>query len=223
MAPGQRCPSENALAARFDVSRAVARSAVRELQRRHLVRRVRGSGTFVGRRIDYRISRDLRPSWHRTVELGGGVPRSVILSASRCALPHEPAQHLGPDVLGEVFRVERLNFIDDLVASYAVSWTLPDPVPLLAEGIRVAGSLDDVLREMGRLQTMRSWYRVGEVMPQPHVRDRLELPDDVSAWLVESVNTADGDGRPLTYTTAWVRGDAMRIIVDDDVPDGPRQ
>ena len=56
--PGARFASEHEIAARFAVSRAVAGAALRELENRLLVRRVRGSGTFVNGRIDYIISAD---------------------------------------------------------------------------------------------------------------------------------------------------------------------
>ena len=56
---------------RFGVGRAAARSALQELERRLLVRRVQGAGTFVNRRIDYVISRTRPPSWHATVDRGG--------------------------------------------------------------------------------------------------------------------------------------------------------
>jgi len=51
-APGTRVASEPELADRFGVGRAAARSALQELERRLLVRRVQGAGTFVNRRID---------------------------------------------------------------------------------------------------------------------------------------------------------------------------
>src|ERR1700760_3504002 len=62
--PGARFASEHEIAARFAGSRAVAGAALRELESRLLVRRVRGSGTFVNGRIDYVISAHRPPPWH---------------------------------------------------------------------------------------------------------------------------------------------------------------
>src|SRR5258708_1708999 len=45
--PGQKFPSEAALVTRFDVSRITVGHAVRELQRRGMVDRIAGSGTYV--------------------------------------------------------------------------------------------------------------------------------------------------------------------------------
>lgn len=49
---GARMDSENELGARFGVPRSVIRRALEELEGRFLIRRVRGSGTYVGGRID---------------------------------------------------------------------------------------------------------------------------------------------------------------------------
>jgi DNA-binding transcriptional regulator YhcF (GntR family) len=47
--PDSRLPSEHQLAARFSVSRVTARQAIQVLERERLVRRIRGSGTYVNR------------------------------------------------------------------------------------------------------------------------------------------------------------------------------
>src|SRR5258708_6729216 len=76
--PGARVASEHEIAARFAVSRAVAGAALRELESRLLVRRIRGSGSFVNGRIDYIISADRAPAWHQAGRAAGAEPRSVV-------------------------------------------------------------------------------------------------------------------------------------------------
>src|ERR1700743_549017 len=74
--PGARVASEHEIAARFAVSRAVAGAALRELESRLLVRRVRGSGTVVNGSIDYIMSADRTPSFSQMVRAGGAGPGS---------------------------------------------------------------------------------------------------------------------------------------------------
>jgi DNA-binding GntR family transcriptional regulator len=62
---GAGVASEHEIATRLGVSRGAARAAMRELESRLLVRRVRGSGTFVNQPIDYVISSRRPPSWIR--------------------------------------------------------------------------------------------------------------------------------------------------------------
>lgn len=53
---GVQLPGEHQLAARFGVTRAAVRSALSILESRHLIRRVRGAGTFTNRPVDHLIS-----------------------------------------------------------------------------------------------------------------------------------------------------------------------
>src|SRR6201987_4068921 len=85
--PGARVASEHEIAARFAVSRAVAGAELRELESRLLVRRVRGSGTFVNGRIDYVISADRGPSYSQTVRAPGAEPRPVVRPIAAEPLP----------------------------------------------------------------------------------------------------------------------------------------
>src|SRR5580692_8252671 len=87
--PGTRVASEHELAARFAVSRAVAGAALRELESRLLVRRVRGSGTFVNGRIDYVMSADRVPSFSKAVRKMGLEPRHVVRSITAEPLPDD--------------------------------------------------------------------------------------------------------------------------------------
>jgi GntR family transcriptional regulator len=75
--PGDPVPSENELARHHKVHRMTARAALQELERRHLVRRVQGRGTFVVRRLDYRISTEGPASFTEIVRSAGGNPSTT--------------------------------------------------------------------------------------------------------------------------------------------------
>lgn len=212
--PGTRLDSEHTLMARFGVSRAAARAAVQELERRLRVRRVRGSGTFVSERIDYVISSDRRPSWHRTVLAAGAVPRSVVRESALAPLPAECALRLevAPGTLAH--HMTRLSYINDAIAACGSEWVTYEAVPDLAAGMRVEESLDEVLRQMGHVRAVRSWCRVASDIPAPEVQERLQLVTAAPVWVVESVNRDADTGRPLTYSTSWMRGDAVRVVME---------
>lgn len=119
LAPGARVPGEHAITRRFGVGRAAARAALQELERRLLVRRVQGAGTFVNRRIDYAISHRRRPSFHHTVAAAGGQPRTVLRGVDRLGVPAAEAAALHRPSGAPVHRVTRESYIDDLLASLA--------------------------------------------------------------------------------------------------------
>ena len=79
--PGDPVPSENELARHHKVHRLTARAALQELERRHLVRRVQGRGTFVVRRLDYRISTEGPASFTDIVRSAGGNPSTTTEKA----------------------------------------------------------------------------------------------------------------------------------------------
>ncbi|MCQ8187078.1 GntR family transcriptional regulator [Streptomyces rugosispiralis] len=83
-AHGTRVAGEAEIARRFGVGRAAARAAVQELERRFVVRRTQGAGTFVNRRIDYVISPE-----RQRVNLAAGTvqpPRLLLLDEPVSAL-----------------------------------------------------------------------------------------------------------------------------------------
>ncbi|QBJ96453.1 GntR family transcriptional regulator [Rhodococcus sp. ABRD24] len=216
--PGTRLDSEHALMKRFGVGRSAARSAVQELERRLRVRRIQGSGTFVSERIDYVISRDRRPSWHRTVREAGGVPRTVVLDHRVAPLEPDCASLLEVPVGTPAHRLVRSSYIDDMIAAFSFEWITHDAIPDLSVGMRVEESLDEVLRQMGHVHSVRSWCRTASDIPPADVQARLELTTAVPVWVVESVNRDIDSGVALTYSKSWMRGDSVRVVMEIGEP-----
>lgn len=218
--PGTRLDSEHALMKRFGVGRSAARGAVQELERRLRVRRIQGSGTFVSERIDYVISRDRRPSWHRTVREAGAVPRTVVLDHRVAPLDPHCASLLEVPAGTPAHRLVRSSYIDDLIAAFSVEWITHDAIPDLSVGMRVEESLDEVLRQMGHVRSVRSWCRTASDIPPVDVQARLELATAVPVWVVESVNRDVDSGVALTYSKSWMRGDAVCVVMEIGEPSG---
>jgi GntR family transcriptional regulator, phosphonate transport system regulatory protein len=213
--PGARFASEHEIAARFAVSRAVAGAALRELESRLLVRRVRGSGTFVNGRIDYVISADRAPSWHQAVRATGAEPRSTVRSVAAEKLPGDLAARLSRPPGSPAHRIVRQGWINGMPSSWAVEWIPDDVFPDGADvAIRAVESLDQVLRQMARVEPVRAWCRVSMELPPPEVATGLEIDRGRHVWLVESVNRDARRGFPLMTSIWWTRPDVVRITVE---------
>jgi DNA-binding GntR family transcriptional regulator len=212
--PGSRVASEPELAERFGVGRAAARSALQELERRLLVRRVQGAGTFVNRRIDYVISHSRPPSWHATVAAAGATPRSQVKSVQRVELPAGPAERLERSAGSPVYRIVRTFYIDDLLASWTEEWVPVDVVPDLDLAVHAVESVDMVLRQMGRSRPVRAWCRVSFEVPPAEALRGLGVEVSVPVWLVDSVSRDADTGRVLMSSSAWTRADAVRVVVE---------
>jgi GntR family phosphonate transport system transcriptional regulator len=222
-APGSRVASEPELASRFGVGRAAARSALQELERRLLVRRVQGAGTFVNRRIDYLISRSRPPSWHATVSAAGAVPRSHTKDVQRVALDIEDTERVGHPAGTPMYRITRHFFIDDLLATLTRELIPVAAVPDLDIALHSVESVDTVLRQMGGAQPVRAWCRASLDIPPPDVLRELRIEASVPVWRIDSVNRDAVTGQVLLSSSAWTRADAVRVVVELEEITGSRE
>ena len=213
--PGERVASEHEIAARFSVSRAVAGAALRELESRLLVRRVRGSGTFVNGRIDYVMSADRTPSFSQMVRAAGAEPRSAVRSITEELLPDDLAARLERAPGSRAHRIVRQSWINGMPAGWVVEWIPDDVFPDGADvAVRAVESLDQVLRQMGGVEPVRAWCRVSMELPPCEVAAGLETDPGRHVWLVESVNRDARRHFPILANIWWTRPDVIRVIVE---------
>ncbi|MCI0347261.1 MAG: GntR family transcriptional regulator [Chloroflexi bacterium] len=213
LAPGDRVPSEHELVARHEVSRLTARAAVQELERRHLVRRVRGSGTFVARRLDYRITADDPPSWSDTVRRAGGDPMRRVLGLGRVAAPSHVRDALGLRARQRVVAVTRLGTVDGVVADASTSWVPDDLVEHIDSFLHDGASLYDAL--VARGTTPKRRWTTAELAPVPAATAvHLELEGRPLVWRIMSCNEDAATGRPVELGEGWMRPDVYRITLE---------
>jgi DNA-binding GntR family transcriptional regulator len=213
-ARGTRVASETEIARRFGVGRAAARAALQELERRLVVRRVQGAGTFVNRRIDYVISRSVPPSWSTTVAAAGATPRALVKSVRRIPLPAELAARMERPAGVPVHEVIREFYIDDLLASWVHEWIPVDEVPDLSVALHAVESVDLVLRQMARVRPVRAWCRASVEIPPVEVLQGLRMESTQPTWLVESVSRDAETDQVLMCSSTWTRADAVRVVVE---------
>lgn len=212
--PGTRVPSEHDLMGRFGVGRASARAAVQELERRGLVRRVQGSGTYVNRRIDYVISRETRPSWQHTIRAAGAESQSTVLLSDLRPAPDECATYLGIAPGTPVHHMRRLRYVDGRVAALAEEWVTHEAVSELGTAIRIEESLDELLRQMRRVDSVRSWCRAAMELPDDTICHALDMTSVAPVWVLESINRDADSGIAVTYSKAWMRADVIRVVME---------
>ncbi|OBA60752.1 phosphonate metabolism protein PhnF [Mycobacterium sp. 1100029.7] len=213
-APGTRVASEPELATRFGVGRAAARSALQELERRLLVRRIQGAGTFVNRRIDYVISRTRPPSWHATVIASGATPRSQTKDVQRIALAAEESDQLGWPTGTPMYRIVRHFFIDDLLASVTRELVPVEAAPNLDVALHSVESVNVVLRQLGGLRPVRAWCRASLDIPPRDVLQCLGIEASDPVWRIDSISRDAENGCVLLSSSAWTRADAVRVVVE---------
>jgi len=112
--PGDMIPSENLLAAEYQVSQGTVRKAIDTMVRENLLRRRQGSGTYVANSNDdrfvfqfFRLQPDDGP---RTL------PSSRIISVGRTQAAAAVATALDLSAAAEIIRLRRVRLIDGVAA-----------------------------------------------------------------------------------------------------------
>lgn len=212
---GDRVISENELAESSGVSRPTARAALQELERRYLVRRIRGAGTFVSRRIDYVISQDIAPSASATLRLAGVEPTVEVLEVRTLPAPADVALHLDIERCAPVVLLQRRMSIESIAATWTSAYLPSALVPGLARHVRSAASLFELLRDQYGLRPQRRWSRASLELPSDSVIDALELDGRPPTWLLEGVNHDRRSARTtIEFTRSWMRADVINVVFE---------
>jgi GntR family transcriptional regulator len=212
--PGGRLPTEAQLAQELQVNRLTARAAIQELERRFLVRRYRGLGTFVTTRIDYVVSAENPPSWHETVRLAGATPREQTEHIELVRRPSEAARRgLVLRAREKVITLSRLRYVNDELAGCSDLVLNAALVPGLEEIMEPSASLYRYLCDHYQLKPYRGWSEVSLEPAPPAIAARLGLTGQPMLFRHESRVDSAAAGRPIDLVTAWLRPEIVRVRV----------
>ncbi|MEM8621782.1 MAG: GntR family transcriptional regulator [Actinomycetota bacterium] len=207
--PNSLVDSETQLAARFDVNRLTAREVMRELERRTVVRRIVGRGTFTALKLQYPIERGRPPSLRRLVAEVGY--RHELVDAS---VRWHPGGRSSPRELVS----QRVAAVEDLVASAATDRFVAWVGEAIEQEVRAGESIFEALQSLGVVP----WRR--------RVTVRMGLPDHKTGaalgyvgaspptWHVSSETVDASTGNPLHRSSSWMRGDVFDVRVELDLP-----
>jgi DNA-binding GntR family transcriptional regulator len=219
---GTRLPSENELVAANGVSRITARAALQELEQRHVVRRQRGSGTFVANRIPYVVRAGMPPSWSAIVASAGHEPDHRLLSVETVRASAAVARALLLPRGRSVVQTVRLGLVDGVVASHQVSHLPSALVPDIARRLE-RGSLTSLLIEEYGLEPDRWWSRAEMATVPADIGGELEVTGRPMAWRIQSVNVCRRRGVPVEVTTGWMRADQFDVALEFGPTDGAQE
>ena len=213
-APGDRLPSESALAQQFGVNRHTIRRSLASLCNQGLLRVTQGSGTYVeefavdivlGKRTRHRQSMIL-------AGLRGGlrVVDSLIVRAN-----FQQASMLQVPVRSTLLALHTLGEAEMRPLHFGERYF---PLPRFAKLeaiVRDTGSITGAFLAHGVKDYTRRESRVSANLASAVVAAHLKQPVNRPVLQVESINV-DTDGIPIECATTWFAGDRITLTVQHD-------
>lgn len=204
---GEALPSERNLAEALDVSRITARKALDRLAELGLIRRSRGSGTFITPRLNQSLTRLV--SFTELLTQRGFTPSSHWLSRTLATPGVEEGMRLGLGADARVARLRRLRLADDVVMAVEES-CLPETV--LPDPLAVESSLYAVLEAAGK-PVARALQHVTAINADGELAALAEVPEGQALLKVTRLGYL-ADGTPAELTVTYCRTDYYDFMVE---------
>ncbi len=211
---GDKVLSENEVVREFSVSRPTARAALQELERRFVVRRVKGSGTFVNERIPYPIGSKFPPSASQTIGLSGHEAVLRVITVSEIEPSPAEGSLFGHDAPQRLCVVGRTMEIDDEVVGFGVSKVSCSIAPGIRRHLADISSIWRILNSIYGIRLTRRSIDVTIDTPPDHVAQILDSREP--AWHLQSVNVDDVTRTVVELGESWIRTDRIAVSVHFD-------
>lgn len=211
--PGDRLPTEAALAARFGVNRHTVRHALAALSERGLVHSRRGAGVFIAQRpTDYPLGRRVR--FHENVIAAGRAPSRRISRAETRPCDAEEARVLRLKTGLPVHVVEGVSMADGQPIAAFRSVFPAARFPDLLTLVLGTGSITQALSASGLADYTRAETRLTAQLADPVLALALAIRAGAPVLRTVAVNV-DAGGVPVELGTTWFAGERVTLTVAD--------
>ncbi|MEP6017624.1 MAG: phosphonate metabolism transcriptional regulator PhnF [Paracoccaceae bacterium] len=218
-APGDKLPTEAALAERFGVNRHTVRHGISALVEEGLIRTRRGSGAFVAATpTDYAIGKRVR--FHENLIAAGRRPEKRVLHIEERAATTGEAQALHIAPADRVCAYHGLSLADEQPVAVVESVFPADRLSGIATALNAYTSVTDALRDVGVTDYTRASTRLTAVHASSTQALHLRVSEGDPLLKSTSVNV-DEKGMPVEYGRTWFAGDRVTLTLENDTPPGP--
>lgn len=210
--PGDRLPTEAALAKRFGVNRHTVRRALGVLVQDGLVRTRRGAGAFVAAiPTDYPIGRRVR--FHQNMLAGGQSPEKRVLHIEERAASRREAERLGLPPRAPLCVYHGLSLVDGHPMALFSSHFPAEHLPGIAAALSAQTSVTEALRRCGIADYTRHSTRISARAATATQALHLHLGEGAPLIYTSSLN-ADETGRMIEYGQTWFAGDRVTLTIE---------
>ena len=210
--PGDKLPTEAALATRFGVNRHTVRQALAALAAEALVRPRRGAGVFVtATPTDYPIGARVR--FHQNLRAAGRSPAKQVLALETRAPSPAERDALGLTE-GHVHVYEGLSLADGQVIALFRSVFPAARFPALLTQLQTDPSVTAALRACGISDYTRASTRITAKLASATQALHLGIDEGAPILRTSSINV-DADGTPVEAGLTWFAGDKVTLTLSD--------
>lgn len=212
--PGDKLPTEAALAERFGVNRHTVRHGLTALIAEGLVRTRRGAGAFVAATpTDYPIGRRVR--FHENLIAAGRLPEKRILSLEERAATEGEASALKIETGAKLSAYHGLSLSDGQPIAVFESLFPLDRLPGMSAALETTSSVTEALRICGVSDYTRASTRLTAVRATATQALHLNLTEGDPLLRSNSLN-ASNTGMPLEYGRTWFAGDRITLTLENE-------
>ena len=212
--PGDKLPTEMALASRFGVNRHTVRQALAALAKAGTTHARQGAGVFVTTvPADYALGRRVR--FHQNVAASGRTPsRQILRSETRAATPRESVALALPDA-NLVHLVEGLSLADGVPVAMFRSVFPATRFPDLPNSLTRLNSVTAALQEAGVDDYIRASTRLTARVADALLARHLQIAEGAPVLRSVAINV-DAKGCPVEFGTTWFAGERVTLTVAPD-------
>ena len=213
-APGQRLPSEHALAEKFGVNRHTIRRSLSSLCTQGLVRITQGSGTYVE---DFAVDLVLGKRTRHQQGLAQAGLRGSLVVRQEQVVPATAAvaKALQVPVRSKVLALRVMGEAEGQPLHVSERYFPLPRFDRLAAVVRDTGSITAGFSAHGVADYTRRESRITAELPDAQVAIELRQPASRPVLLVESLNV-DPAGVPIEWARAWFAGDRVKLTIAHD-------
>jgi GntR family transcriptional regulator len=212
--PGEKLPSEVQLSQVCGVNRNTLRQAISELAAIGLLRKEKGTGTFVATRAPVELRHKLERILSFTdLMRDSGVKEKTKILSKRVETANEDIARglfLGPNK--KVIVVRRVRAGDGIPLIYEESYLPRDMFDGIQE-MNLAGSMYKIMTDQFQASLTRSTQTISAVNLDERIATILELPRNSAGIFIESL-TFDENSIPIELLYSYHRGDKYKLEIE---------
>ncbi len=212
--PGEKLPSEVALSQVCGVNRNTLRQAISELAAMGLLRKEKGTGTFVAARAPVELRHKLERilSFTDLMRASGVAEKTKILNKNKETANEDitKALFLGPSK--KVIVIRRVRAGDGIPLIYEESY-LPSDIFDGIQDMNLSGSMYKIMTEHFKVSLARSKQTISAVNLNQSIASILELKKNTAGIFIESL-TFDENSIPIELLYSYHRGDKYKLEIE---------